>query len=159
MAKIWNFRVKRNRNARRELCFSKFSRFSNTSRAKQYSWKENWTLQVYVQPRYDVILMHEGAKASSLDHTSINLNKRHYRGSPTKFEIHIPQTLDTIQQDRSYDPLQRSVKRDADTVELITRDIISGSYLHSVVKGTKSPFQRYIINFQLTIVPSECSTI
>lgn len=85
--------------------------------------------------RYDVILMHEGAKASSLDHTSINLNKRHYRGSPTKFEIHIPQTLDTIQQDRSYDPLQRSVKRDADTVELITRDIISGSYRGSAFRS------------------------
>lgn len=147
MAKIWNFRVKRNRNARRELCFSKFSRFSNTSRAKQYSWKENWSLQVYVQPRYDVILMHEGAKASSLDHTSINLNKRHYRGSPTKFEIHIPQTLDTIQQDRSYDPLQRSVKRDADTVELITRDIISGSYLHSVVKVQRVRFNVILLIF------------
>lgn len=88
-----------------------------------------------IQPRYDVILMHEGAKASSLDHTSINLNKRHYRGSPTKFEIHIPQTLDTIQQDRSNDPLQRSVKRDADTVELITRDIISGSYRGSAFRS------------------------
>lgn len=84
---------------------------------------------------YDVILMHEGAKASSLDHTSIDLNKRHYRGSPTKFEIHIPQTLDTIQQDRSNDPLQRSVKRDADTVELITRDIISGSYRGSAFRS------------------------
>ena len=110
------------------------------------------TLQVYVQPRYDVILIHEGAKASGLDHTSINLNKRHYRGSHTKFEIHIPQTVDTIQQDRSNDPppsptIGETWRRHCRINYTRYYLRILSWILHFVLKGTKS---RYIINFQLT---------